>query len=327
VTIDLLGVAVRFADPFVLLLLVTVPALLALGVSRERRGSGGLLFASLSLLPGRRRSWRGRLRPLLIGVRGITLVLLIVALARPQVAHGEELTSEGIDIAIIVDVSGSMSTADFDGQTRIEAVKSVVRDFVGGLTNDRVGVVVFGSDALLLSPLTLDYEAVQTLVKPLQADGRLVGGSTAIGTGLATGLNALRSSSARSKVAIVLTDGENNSGQITPLDATKAAKVLGIRVYTIGAIPQRQRRSGGVEVDEALMREMAETTGGQYFTASDAGALLTIYKDIASLERTRIGVRTLFASYQDVMLPLLLGAGLLLVIEILLGLTLLRRTP
>ncbi len=326
-TVEILGSVLRFADPLVLALLAVVPALLVVGLWRERRSLGALLFSALSLIPGARRAWRTRLRPLLLVVRALALVLLVAALARPQVVKAADVSAEGIDIAVVIDISGSMSAQDFGGVSRIGAVKRVVNDFVGGLKDDRVGLVVFGSEALTLAPLTLDHAAVQRLAAPLEADGRLVGGSTAIGTGLATALNVLRSSTARSKVAIVLTDGENNSGQITPIDATKAAKLVGVRVYTIGAVPAGQRQRGAVEVDEALMREMAETTGGRYFTASDETALRQIYAEIAQLERTRLGVRTQYASYEDVMLPFLLAGVLLLVVEVLLGLTLLRRTP
>lgn len=327
-TVEPFGAAVRFADPIVLALLAAVPALVALGAVRARRSSGALLFSSLTLLPPARRAWRARLRPLLGVLRVSALVLMVVALARPQVVRASEIPAEGIDIAIVIDVSGSMSSPDFGaGTTRIDAVKHVVRDFVGGLVGDRVGLVVFGSEALLLAPLTLDHEAVQRLAGPLKADGRLVGGSTAIGTGLATALNVLRDSTARSKVAILLTDGENNTGQITPIDATKAAKLLGVRVYTIGAVPQGQRARGSIDVDEALMREMAETTGGRYFSASDETALRQIYDEIARLERSRIGARTELASFEDVMLPFLLAGVLLLLGEVLLGLTVFRRAP
>ncbi len=331
-TVDLLGTVVRFADPIVLALLAVVPALAVLRMWRERRAGGALLFSSVSLIPARRPSWRARLRPALAVVRAIALVLLIAALARPQVVRASEITAEGIDIAIVLDVSGSMSTAGFGRATiskldsKLDAVKRVVVDFVGGLKSDRTGLVVFGSDALLLSPLTLDHEAVQKLAEPLEP-GRLVGGATAIGTGLATGLNVLRDSAARSKVVVLLTDGENNSGQITPTDAAKAAKTLGVRIYTIGAVLASERQRGSIPVDEALMRDIAESTGGRYFSASDETALRQIYDDIALLERTRIGVRTEYASYEDVMLPFLLLGVLLLVLEVLFGSTLLRRTP
>lgn len=326
-TLELFGPVVRFADPQLLLLLALVPVILTLRVLRERRPGGAVLFSALSLLPDRRRSWRERLRPALIVVRAIALVLLIVAVARPQAVRASELASEGIDIAIVLDLSGSMSETGFgDRETsKLVAVKKVVHDFVGGLSSDRAGLVVFAGEALLLAPLTLDHDVLQEIVLPLDT-GRFVGGGTAIGTGLAMGLNVLRDSAARSKVAIVLTDGSNNSGTITPIDAAKAAKVIGVRVYTIGAILPGQR-DRGIPVDEALLREMADITGGQYFLASDPNALARIYDDIAKLERTRIGVRTEYAAYEDVMLPFLLAGTMLLLLEVLFGLTLFRRAP
>ena len=328
-TVDLFGNVVRFADPLVLVLLAIVPALAFIGIVRERRTGGALLFSSLSLFPGARTAWRTRLRPALLVLRVAALVLLIAALARPQVVKAAEISAEGIDITVVLDVSGSMSQAGFGSTTttKIDAVKRVASDFVGGLKDDRVGLVVFGTEALLLAPLTLDHEAVQRLLAPVDASGRLVGGSTAIGTGLATGLNVLRDSTARAKVVVLLTDGENNSGQITPLDASRAAKLLGVRVYAIGAILSSERQRGSIPVDEALMREMSESTGGRYFSASDETALRQIYAEIAQLERTRLGIRTEYASYEDVMLPFLLVGTALVLVELLLGLTLLRRTP
>lgn len=327
-TFDAFGATVKFADPIVLALLLVVPALAWIALTRERRSGGALLFSSLSLIPGRRRGWRTRLRPALIVLRAIALVLLIAALARPQVVRASEITAEGIDIAVVLDVSGSMTTPGFGrgDATKLDAVKRVVTEFVGGLRNDRAGLVIFGSDALLLSPLTLDHKALQELTAPIES-GRLVGGATAIGMGLATGLNVLRDSTSKSKVAILLTDGENNAGQITPADAAKAARLIGVRVYTIGAILRSEMQRGSIPVNEAELRDMAESTGGQYFAATDETALKKIYDDIAQLERTRIGVRTEYAAYEDVMLPFLLAGALVLVLEMLFGLTLLRRTP
>lgn len=327
-TLDLLGATLRFADPVVLVLLLVVPALAGVALARERRSGGALLFSSVSLIPGRRAGWRTRLRPALVALRAIALVLLIAALARPQVVRASETAAEGIDIAIVLDVSGSMTTAGFggDASTKLDAVKRVVVDFIGGLRNDRAGLVVFGSDALLLSPLTLDHGALQQLAAPIES-GRFVGGATAIGTGLATGLNVLRASAARAKVAIVLTDGENNSGDIAPADAAKAARLLGVRVYAIGAILPTEMQRGALPVNEAELRDMAVSTGGEYFSATDEQALRRIYEGIAQLERTRVGVRTEYAAFEDVMLPLLLAGALLLLLDGLLRLTLLRRTP
>jgi len=328
-TLSLLGTPVHFADPVALLLLAAVPAIVMLRAWRERRSGGALLFPSLSLLPARRNSWRRRLRPLLVALRTLALVLLVVALARPQAVRASEIVSEGIDIAVVVDVSGSMSEGGFSGgQTKMDAVKRATQEFLKGLKSDRAALVIFGTEPLVLAPLTLDHDALVRLTDTLEAGGGdLVGGATAMGSGLATGLNVLRESVARSKVAILLTDGAHNSGQVLPLDAARVAKLLGVRVYSIGAVTRSERASGSVPVDEALMREMAEATGGRYFPVSDGEALRQIYEEIAQLERTRIGVRTEFASYEDVMLPFLLAGTLLLLIELLFGLTVFRRAP
>lgn len=320
------GAVIRFADPQLLLLLALLPAVAALRIARERRRGGAVLFSSLSLLPRRGRSWRERLRPGLFVLRMVALVLLIAALARPQAVRAAELTAEGIDIAIVLDLSGSMEEGGFGGRTKVQAAKQVVHDFVGGLANDRAGLVVFAGEALLMAPLTLDHDAVQRVAEALDT-GRFVGGATAIGTGLATGLNVLRDSHAPSKVAILLTDGQNNTGEITPLDAANAARLLGVRVYTIGVIREQERAAGAIPVDEALMRRISAETGGTYFAAYDPTALASIYEEIADLERARIGVRTEYAAYEDVMLPLLLAGTLLLLLEVLFGLTLFRRSP
>ncbi|MGH2377305.1 MAG: vWA domain-containing protein [Candidatus Limnocylindria bacterium] len=325
-TLDLLGPTMRFADPQVLILLALVPAVVWLRVLRGRRHGGAVLFSSLSLLPARGRSWRERLRPALFVLRILALVLLVVALARPQAVRASEIAAEGIDIAVMLDLSGSMEEGDFGGARKVDAAKAVVHDFFGGLTSDRAALVVFAGEALIMAPLTLDHGALQRVVAPLDT-GRFVGGGTAIGTGLAMGLNVLRESTARSRVAILLTDGQNNSGQITPEDAANAAKLLGIRVYTIGMIREQERRGGTIPVDEANLRAIAEVTGGSYFQAFDPNALRQIYDDIAELERSRIGVRTEFAAYEDVMLPFLLAGTLLLLFEVLFGLTLFRRSP
>jgi Ca-activated chloride channel family protein len=325
-TADLLGAIVRFADPQLLLLLALLPAVVWLRIARERRRGGAVLFSSLSLIPRRGRSWREALRPALFVLRIAALVLLVVALARPQAVRASQQTAEGIDIAIALDLSGSMEEGGFGDARKVDAAKGVVHDFVGGLANDRAALVVFAGEALIMSPLTLDHDAVQRILAPIDT-GRFVGGGTAIGTGLAMSLNVLRDSTAKSKVAILLTDGQNNSGQITPLDATKAAKLLGVRVYTIGVIREQERAVGSIPVDEALLREMAEVTGGTYQPAYDPTALRQIYDEIAQLERSRIGVRTEYAAYEDVMLPFLLAGTLLLLFEVLFALTLFRRSP
>src|SRR6266508_4202508 len=251
----------------------------------------------------------------------------ILALPAPSVVHASfDVPAEGIDLVIVLDTSSSMTTPDFGGQSRIEAVKKVVHEFLGGLTNDRAGVVIFSGEALVLSPLTLDYAAAQRLVEPVQA-GRPLRDGTAIGTGLATGLNVLRDSTARGKVAVLLTDGQNNAGDIQPMDAAQMAKLIGVRLYTIGAVPAgRPGPRAAPDVDELVMRQMSELTGGQYYRASDETALREVYREIQTLEKARVGTRA-FISTEDAAMPFAAAGAALLVLELMLATTVFRRVP
>jgi Ca-activated chloride channel family protein len=252
----------------------------------------------------------------------VAATALIVALASPSIVQAAfDVPAEGIDIVVVLDTSSSMTTPDLGGQPRIEVVKSVVHDFLGGLKNDRVGIVIFSAESMVLSPLTLDYAAAQRLVEPVVA-GRPLRDGTAIGTGLATGLNLVRESTARGKVAILLTDGQNNAGDVQPTDAAQIAKLLGVRLYTIGAVAARSR----ADVDEALMKRMSELTGGLYYRASDETALRDVYREIQTLEKARVGTRA-FISTDDVSLPFVAAGAGLLALQFVLALTVFRRTP
>ncbi len=320
--------SLRFEDPWLLALLLVVGAALLLNVLRARRPGTGLLFSSLGLVPSAREGWRVRWRWTLILLRGAALVAFVIALARPQIVRASvESVAEGIDVVLVLDTSGSMSERGLGGSTKIDAVKRVVRDFLGGLRNDRVGIVTFSGEAIVLGPPTLDYAASQKLVEPIDT-GTLAGG-TAIGTGLATGINVLRDSQAKSKVVILLTDGENNSGDITPLDAANMAKLLDVRVYTIGAVsvtttPDKDVSSDSV--DEQLMRKIAEDTGGHYYSVSDENSLAQVYREIESLEKSHVGTRD-FVDYQEAHLGFLALGIAILFAELVLGATAFRRTP
>ena len=318
----------HFQDPWLLALLAVVIAGTLLNVLRGRRPGAGLLFSSLGLLPVSPPGIRVRMRWTLVALRVAALVLFIVALARPQIVRASvESVSEGIDVVLVIDTSGSMSERGFGGSSKIDAVKHVVNDFLGSLKNDRVGIVVFSGEAIVLGPPTLDYIASQKLVAPVDT-GALAGG-TAIGTGLATGINVLRDSDAKSKVVILLTDGENNSGDITPLDAANMAQLLDVRVYTIGAITLQagaDKDRASDTVDEQLMRKIAEQTGGHYYSVSDENSLAEVYREIESLEKSHVGTRE-FTDYQEAHL-LFLGLGaFLLFVEVALAATLFRRSP
>lgn len=318
------GTELRFETPLALALLALVAIAVVLEVRREATRPAGMLFSSLGLLPSGHGSWRVRTRWLLLPVRAVALSALIVALASPTAVRAAfDVPAEGIDIVVALDGSSSMGGLDFGGEARIDASKRVLLEFLRGLRNDRVGVVLFSAEAMVLSPLTLDYDAAERLVEPVRAGYPLRDG-TAIGTGLATAVNVLRPSTARSKVIILLTDGQNNTGDLQPLDAAQIAKLLGIRVYTIGAIP-----IGGVrtaDVDEALMRQISALTGGQYYRASNATTLRDVYAEIATLEKARVGSRG-FIETTDASLPFIALGALLLVIELLLSTTVFRRAP
>jgi Ca-activated chloride channel family protein len=317
--------SLRFEDPWLLALLFVVGAGLVVNVLRVRRPGTGLLFPSLGLVPSAKPGWRVRWRWMLIALRVAALTMFIVALARPQhVRASVESVAEGIDVVLVLDTSGSMSERGFGGSAKIEAVKRVVNDFLGGLKNDRVSIVIFSGEAVVLGPPTLDYAASQKLVAPIETSS--LAGGTAIGTGLATGINVLRTSEATSKVVILLTDGENNSGDITPLDAANMAKLLDVRVYTIGAITLTANAVSSDTVDERLMRKIAEDTGGHYYSVSDENSLAEVYREIETLEKSHVGTRD-FIDYQEAHLGFLALGIAILFVELVLGATAFRRTP
>lgn len=291
----------KFHDPLFLLFLLLVPAWLW----RQRRLAerGGLQFSSV--LPGREVSsvW-ARVGPaVLMLLRGLALAAVIVALARPQIGRSEsKVKTEGIDIVLVVDVSGSMGAADYErhGQRtmRIDIVKDVVRDFIKARVSDRIGLVVFGTHAYVASPLTLDHDWLDRNLDRVQIG--LVEGNTAIGAGLGTGVNRLRDSKAKSRVVVLLTDGGENVPKPPAREAAKAAKEFGVKVYTIGAgsntgqpVPvfNAQRQHVGFtrsDLDEGLLKDVASATGGQYFRAADTASLKQTYDQIDKLEKHEI---------------------------------------
>lgn len=309
----------RFADPYFLALIVLVPVLLLIK-SRFIREEVSGRFSNLALLSSYKPSWRVRFRWLPTALRALALVLLVIALARPQNGQADsETPGQGIDIALVMDVSSSMGSpfgTAAQGQqqaTRLSATQKVVTDFISGRKNDRLGLVVFRDQSIVLSPLTLDYDSLKRLVGTVSqvnlADG------TAIGTGLGDGLNLLRESKARSRVAILLTDGQNNGGTIDPLQAARIAQALGMRVYTIGLIDAGSRKAGNVNVDEKALQEMANVTGGRYFPAENQQTLAQIYASIDDLEKSHIG-RPQFAAYDELAVYFLIAALVLLAGEV-----------
>ena len=311
----------RFADPILLALIAVIP-LLVLVKLRFRRAPAVASFSNLALFAGYHTTWRIRYRWLPSAVRALALIMVVVALARPQTGQAEsELPGQGIDIALVVDTSSSMSAGYLGDDTRMVVAKRVLQEFVKGRESDQIGLVIFRERSLVLSPLTLDYQALDSLLGGVD-DLNLPDG-TAIGIGLADGVELLRESKARSRVAVLLTDGENNAGTVEPLVAARIAETLGIRVYTIGAVT---RTSGnGANVDESALREMAELTGGRYFPAESEDALATIYASIDELEKSRVG-RPQFGAYNELAWYFLAAALIFLLLEVLLRATVWRRT-
>jgi Ca-activated chloride channel family protein len=331
----------QFAAPWLLTLLTLLP-LLAYVLHRKqaRHQTAGLRFASVGLLR-QKRTWRTSLRPLLTVGRLLALALLIIGLARPQLAQAKETVhGEGVDIVIAQDMSGSMAALDFQPQNRLEAAKAVVEDFISRRTYDRIGLVVFAHEAFSQSPMTTDHAVLNRLLKQIQlAPDLRVQDGTAIGLGLANAANMLKDSKAKSRVVILLTDGANNSGEIAPETATEAAKTLGIKVYTIGMGRPGQvpipvdSLFGGKEIvyqqsdlDEGLLQKIAQTTGGQYFRATDTADLQRIYDHINQLEKSQIEI-TRYSDSIELMMFALVPALALVLSEQVLSQTLFRRIP
>lgn len=326
----------RFANPEFLWLLLTLPVLAFAFWRRRRRMVSEVQFSSLQSFEKGPRSLRERLRHLPPALRIIALALLIIALAGPQsVSSRENVTTEGIDIVLVLDVSGSMLAEDFS-PNRLDAAKQVAAEFVDGRSNDRIGLVIFSGESFTQCPLTTDYPVLKNLLREVK-NGMIVDG-TAIGLALANGVNRLKKSEAKSKVLILLTDGVNNRGEIDPLTAAKIAVTYNVRVYTVGVGAQGQapypfktpfgiRRSMvPVDLDEKSLTAIAEMSGGKYYRATDNRKLKAIYKEIDQLERTKIEV-TAYKRYTD-LFPNWLYAGLfLLVFEVGLVSTILRKIP
>lgn len=330
----------RLHDPFVLLLLLCLPLLW--WWRRGSRGATALRFPTIAPLAVGPAGWRTRWRWLPSALRATAIALLIVAAARPQWGRTESrFTGLGIDIMLAVDLSTSMLAEDFtlDGQrvNRFEALKPIIEDFVGKRGGDRIGLVLFAGRPYTQCPLTLDHG---WLLQNLQrAEIGMIEDGTAIGSALATAVRRVESSDAKSKVVILLTDGQNNAGRISPETAAEAARALGVKVYTIGAgtrglAPYPGRDFFGnvvyqpvqVDIDEGTLTRIAETTGGQYFRATDTASLQQIYDSIDTLERTAFEAPK-YHDWRELYAWFAFPALLLLCLELVLGHTVLRRLP
>lgn len=307
---------INFAHPGLLLLLVVLP--LWSWWRRRAVPQRAIVFSRASVLAVGPQPALSSVR-WLPWLRSVAMAGFIVAAAQPRSgARADRVASEGIDIAMVVDISSSMLAEDFQPQNRIEVAKEKVKRFVAGRTTDRVGLVAFSGEALTQVPLTTDYPVVLAAIDNLQV-GQLDDG-TAIGTAIATAANRLRTAPGRSRVMVLLTDGENNRGAIDPRTAAQAAGAFGVRIYAIGvgsegmaAVPVGRGLFGlryenrPVKIDEALLTEIATNTGGRYFRAKDAAALQNIYEQIDQLERSMVDARAYIRYTERFRWPLIVG--------------------
>ena len=329
---------ITFAHPYLLLLLLVIPLMAVWYVLRYRKQKPALQFSNISLFRGVHKTFRQRAYPLLFILRMVAVGALVIALARPQsMLSRQEMKVEGIDIVLAMDVSGSMLAEDFK-PNRLEAAKKVAAEFIDGRKNDRMGLVVFAGEAFTQVPLTIDHNVLLKQLSTLK-DGMMKDG-TALGDGLATAINRIKDSEAKSKVIILLTDGINNQGAVDPQSAAEIAALYNIRLYTIGVGTQglapypfrdqfgrKRYQNVPVELDENLLTQMAQsTTDGQYFRATNKKSLQQIFKQMDEMEKSKIDV-TRYAQTKDEYQGWLVLAAIALLLEILLALFYFRSTP
>lgn len=326
----------EFANPKYFLLLVLLIPMILWYVFKEKQSHADLQFSSLRAFRGIRHAGRVWLRHLLFACKVLAIVFLVTALARPQSSNSwQTYSSEGIDIVLGLDISTSMLARDFTPD-RLEAAKEVATKFILERPQDRIGLVVFAGESFTQCPLTTDQAVLVNLLREVQSG--MIEDGTAIGLGLANAVNRLKDSPAKSKVVILLTDGVNNRGSIAPVTAAELAKTYGIRVYTIGVgtygeapYPVQtpfgiQLQNTPVEIDEAVLKQIASVTGGQYFRATDNDKLQQIYNEIDQLEKSKVEVKH-FSKREEQYFWFGLVGMLLLITEALLRYTILRKIP
>ncbi len=327
-----------FANPNILWMALLVVPMVAYYIWRARQGGAAIRISSTDSLRKAPRTVRYYLRHVPFVLRCVVVLLLVVALARPQSAeHNTRRDAEGIDIVLAIDISGSMLARDFKPD-RLAAAKDVASSFISSRYGDRIGIVAFAGEAYTQSPLTTDQGSLQTLLARVRSG--VIEDGTAIGNGLATAINRLRESDAKSKVVILLTDGVNNRGQIAPVTAAEIARDANIKVYTIGVGSNGeapyplfddegnvvQMAMMKVEIDEKSLRNIAETTGGTYFRATDKESLIEVYNRIDRMEKSRVEITEFTVMHEEYLLYVV-AALLLLIAEIIINRLILKRIP
>lgn len=315
---------VVYANPKLLYFLLLIPVLLGWYIYKLHKSKAALIISTAKHLDNAGKSVKVYMRHFPFALRMFALALAIIALARPQSTNIQRIvTTEGIDIVLTLDVSGSMLARDFKPD-RLEAAKDLGIKFISGRNNDRIGLVIFAGESFTLCPLTTDRVTLINQFKTI--DAGILEDGTAIGSGLATAISRLKDSDAKSKVIILLTDGVNNRGEIAPMTAAEMARTFGIRVYTIGVgtygtAPYPVQTPFGtryqdmqVEIDEQLLKGIAQITGGEYFRATNNKALEQVYQKIDQLEKSKIEVNE-YAKREEKFRGWLLAAFILLLLE------------
>ena len=317
---------VRFAYPWMLAALAALPVLaLIVAWLRPDRLRGGAVLPTLTPLARARPTGRARWRRLLLPLRLLALALLIVALARPQTVQADaRVETQGIDIVLAFDISGSMREPGLGAPTKMDAARKALKDFIDGRENDRVGMVVFKSEERVMAPLTLDYRALSRMLDDVEKQNEGLNEGTGIGLGLAAAVDLLRHSRTKSRIVILATDGQNNEHRVEPEQAAAIAETLKIRVYTIGLVTANTKPEA--TLDEREMRRISERTGGAYARATNQEALAEIYNNIASLEKSRFE-RERLTRYTELAGYFIVPGVALLLLEVLLATTWLRRAP
>lgn len=336
-----MNVNFSFAAPWWLLGLLSIPLLAWLRGKAGRESA--FVYSSLTLVKGITELSRSRAGSFLLNLRWFALALLFFGMARPQIAGGQApLRASGIDIAVAVDLSGSMIAEDFElrGErvNRLTMLKDVLGSFIAQRTSDRIGLVAFASEAFIAAPPTLDHDFLRRVLERLEL-GVIDGQQTAIGSGLSAAVNRLRELKSKSRIVILMTDGQNNAGSIPPITAAEAAASLGVKVYTIGvgtrgyapvpakdAFGRKVYVRQAVDIDEDTLRKVAEKTGGKYYRADSTETLRRVYAEIDTLEKTEAELKR-FAYYEELMSWFVLPGLGLLALEIILGQTVWRKLP
>ena len=325
-----------FANPTYLYLLLLLIPLIGWYIYKLSKSQASLQVSSSEAFQQVSSSWKIHLRHLPFVLRVLVIALLILVLARPQSTNSwQNSTTEGIDIMLAMDISTSMLAQDLKPD-RLEAAKDVAASFINGRHNDNIGLVVFAGESFTQCPLTIDHTVLLNLFKDIHPG--VIQDGTAIGLGLANAINRIKDSQAKSKVIILLTDGVNNAGEIAPVTAAEIAKTFGVRVYTIGVGTEGeapypiqtafgiQYQSIKVDIDEETLKNVATSTGGQYFRATDNASLKEIYAEIDQMEKTKISVQE-FSKKEEEYKRWALIAFALLLVEILLRNTILKNIP